>query len=91
MSLFMPDFLDPLLGAQGQYGFDPFFAAPYTTGKPVVFSLVLASSNKIQIIQYRSLTCEVSRLGSMLARVKLKGIYGGSHKRWSMWFNSIHT
>ena len=24
----------------------------------------------------------------MLARVKLKGIDGGSHKRWSMWFNS---
>ena len=27
----------------------------------------------------------------MLARVKLKGIDGGPHKRWSMWFNStIH-
>ncbi len=25
----------------------------------------------------------------MLARVKLKGIDGGPHKRWSMWFNSI--
>ncbi len=24
----------------------------------------------------------------MLARVKLKGIDGGSHKRWSMLFNS---
>ncbi len=24
----------------------------------------------------------------MLARVKLKGIDGGPHKRWSMWFNS---
>jgi hypothetical protein len=23
----------------------------------------------------------------MLARVKLKGIDGGPHKRWSMWFN----
>ena len=24
-----------------------------------------------------------------LARVKLKGIDGGPHKRWSMWFNSM--
>ena len=31
---------------------------------------------------------EVPRLGSMVARLKLKGIDGGSHKRWSMWFNS---
>ena len=28
------------------------------------------------------------RLSSMLARVKLKGIDGDPHKRWSMWFNS---
>ena len=28
------------------------------------------------------------RLGSMVARLKLKGIDGGSHKRWRMWFNS---
>ncbi len=27
----------------------------------------------------------------MLARVKLKGIDGGPHKRWSMWFNSIYA
>ena len=26
--------------------------------------------------------------GSMHASVKLKGIDGGPHKRWSMWFNS---
>ena len=25
----------------------------------------------------------------MLARVKLKGIDGGLHKRWIMWFNSM--
>eukprot|EP01038_Epipyxis_sp_PR26KG_P012618 gene12618-16919_t len=25
----------------------------------------------------------------MLARVKLKGIDGGPHQRWSMWFNSM--
>ena len=31
---------------------------------------------------------EVLRLGSMVARLKLKGIDGGSHKRWSMWLNS---
>ena len=34
------------------------------------------------------LTREVSRLGSTAARLKLKGIDGGPHKRWSMWFNS---
>ncbi len=27
-------------------------------------------------------------LGSTVARLKLKGIDGGSHKRWSMWINS---
>ena len=35
-----------------------------------------------------SLTHEVPRLGSTAARLKLKGIDGGPHKRWSMWFNS---
>src|SRR5574342_1364753 len=34
------------------------------------------------------LTREVPRLGSTVARLKLKGIDGGPHKRWSMWFNS---
>ena len=28
------------------------------------------------------------RLGSTIARLKLKGIDGGPHKRWNMWFNS---
>src|SRR5580704_9217598 len=28
------------------------------------------------------------RLGSTVSRLKLKGIDGGPHKRWSMWFNS---
>ncbi len=32
--------------------------------------------------------CQVLRLGSMVARLKLKGIDGGSHKRWRMWLNS---
>ncbi len=27
-------------------------------------------------------------LGSTFARMKLKGIDGDPHKRWSMWFNS---
>ena len=30
----------------------------------------------------------MSRLGSTVARLKLKGIDGDPHKRWSMWFNS---
>src|SRR5258708_18187726 len=34
------------------------------------------------------LTREAHRLGSTDARLKLKGIDGGPHKRWSMWFNS---
>ncbi len=33
------------------------------------------------------LMCEVDRLGSMAARLKLKGIDGDPHKRWMMWFN----
>src|SRR5690606_39729764 len=35
------------------------------------------------------LTRYVRRLGSTVARLKLKGIDGGPHKRWSMWFNSM--
>ena len=34
------------------------------------------------------LTHEISSLKTTAARLKLKGIDGGSHKRWSMWFNS---
>ncbi len=34
-------------------------------------------------------TRQVDRLGSTAARLKLKGIDGGPHKRWSMWFNSM--
>ena len=29
------------------------------------------------------------RLGSTVARLKLKEIDGGLHKRWSMWLNSM--
>ncbi len=32
---------------------------------------------------------DVIHLGSTPATVKLKGIDGGPHKRWSMWFNSM--
>jgi hypothetical protein len=35
------------------------------------------------------LTREVDRLGSTAARLKLKGIDGGPHKRWMMWINSM--
>ena len=35
------------------------------------------------------LTREVLRLGSTVARLKLKGIDGGPHKRWMMWINSM--
>ncbi len=35
------------------------------------------------------LTREVDRLGSTVARLKLKGIDGGPHKRWIMWINSM--
>ena len=35
------------------------------------------------------LTRLAHRLGTTAARLKLKGIDGGPHKRWSMWFNSM--
>ena len=47
-----------------------------------VFALGLCGSGA-------QLTRETLRLGSTVARPKLKGIDGGLHKRWSMWFNSI--
>ncbi len=34
------------------------------------------------------LTRETLRLEITVARLKLKGIDGDPHKRWSMWFNS---
>ena len=40
-------------------------------------------------ISESALTHEISRLGTTAARLKPKGIDGGLHKRWSMWFNSI--
>ena len=35
-----------------------------------------------------ALTDEISSLKTTAARLKFKGIDGGLHKRWSMWFNS---
>ena len=35
------------------------------------------------------LTRETCRLRSTVARLKLKEIDGGPHKRWSMWLNSM--
>ena len=43
----------------------------------------------VSTLRVPELTREVSRLGSTAARLKLKGIDGGPHKRWSMWFNSM--
>ena len=40
------------------------------------------------ILRVPSLTFLVFRLGSTYASMKLKGIDGDPHKRWSMWFNS---
>ena len=39
-------------------------------------------------IQKVMLTHEISSLKTTAARLKFKGIDGGLHKRWSMWFNS---
>ena len=40
------------------------------------------------IFSVTKLTREADRLGSTVARLKLKGIDGGPHKQRSMWFNS---
>jgi hypothetical protein len=43
------------------------------------------------VVHGRKLTREASRLGSTIARLKLKGIDGDLHNQWSMWFNSRRT
>jgi hypothetical protein len=48
----------------------------------------------IEHLLRRQLTTQILTLmhesvGSTTARLKLKGIGGGPHKRWSMWFNSM--
>ena len=40
------------------------------------------------VLSVSQLTREVDRLGTTAARLKLKGIDGGPHKRWSMGLNS---
>ena len=49
---------------------------------------VECSSSRVLTPAVTKLTQESLRLGSTVARLKLKGIDGGPHKRWSMWFNS---
>src|SRR5579864_201146 len=48
----------------------------------------MSTSCREFIFSVTQLTREVDRLGSTVARLKLKGIDGDPHKRWSMWFNS---
>ena len=56
--------------------------------------VLLASSRGVGILDAfclyseSELRREISRLGTTTARLKPKGIDGGLHKRWSMWFNS---
>ena len=50
---------------------------------------VECSSSRVLTPAATKLTQEALRLGSTVARLKLKGIDGGPHKRWSMWFNSM--
>ncbi len=40
------------------------------------------------VFSVMQLTHKAFRLGSTVARLKLKGIDGDPHKWWSMWFNS---
>ena len=49
----------------------------------------MSTSCRVLIDLVTQLTREVDRLGSTVARLKLKGIDGGPHKRWMMWFNSM--
>ena len=49
---------------------------------------VECSSSRVLTPAVTKLTQEALRLGSTVARLKLKGIDGGPHKRWSMLFNS---
>ena len=56
-------------------------------GKPL--RIVMSTSCRVLIDLVTQLTREVDRLGSTVARLKLKGIDGGPHKRWMMWINSM--
>jgi hypothetical protein len=49
----------------------------------------MSTSCRVFIDLVTKLTREVDRLGSTVARLKLKGIDGDPHKRWMMWINSM--
>ena len=49
----------------------------------------MSTSCRVLINLVTQLTREVDRLGSTVARLKLKWIDGGPHKRWIMWINSM--
>ena len=49
----------------------------------------MSTSCRVLIDLVTQLTREVDRLGSTVARLKLKGIDGDPHKRWMMWINSM--
>ena len=49
----------------------------------------MSTSCRVLINLVTQLTREVDRLGSTVARLKLKGIDGDPHKRWMMWINSM--
>ncbi len=55
----------------------------------VVHALTMSTSCRVLIDLVTQLTREVDRLGSTVARLKLKGIDGDPHKRWMMWINSM--
>ncbi len=56
---------------------------------PVVLALNdVCLVSGVLILRVPSLTLLAYRLGSTHASVKLKGIDGDPHKRWSVWFNS---
>ena len=49
----------------------------------------MSTSCRVLINLVTQLTREVDRLGSTVARLKLKGIDGDPHERWMMWINSM--
>ena len=49
----------------------------------------MSTSCRVLIDLVTQLTREVDRLGSTVARLKLKGIDGDPHKRRSVWLNSM--
>ncbi len=55
----------------------------------VVHALTMSTSCRAFTGSVTQLTREVDRLGSTVARLRLKGIDGDPHKRWMMWINSM--